>query len=200
MGIRRVCRTSTPKRCALASLAGLLLSLSLGCGGGKGAPPATTSQAIPSGSAAGPSTPATVASSASTRAADEAKHQLSLNLDARFVLRERSGNSVIIAEEGKKRLLEVHKLEGAGCTADLVPRIGPVTSLAAGDKTKHRDLELQWFTQRSSVEQMPFGGLGFFICSHRSFLVVRYVGPEESLGDARPSLERLIAERSIVIE
>lgn len=132
--------------------------------------------------------------------ASEPKHQLTVNLDSHFALRERTATAAIIAEQDKNRLLEIHKFEGAGCSDELVPKIGPLTAITRTEVEKKGELEFRWFTQRSTLEHTPFVGVGFYLCTNWSFILVRYVGPEAAMDSAKNALQLLMANRNIVIE
>lgn len=174
-------------------------SMAVACGSAKPPPNSQTpiASAVPLVVASvGP----TASPPAAASAAGEPKHQLVINLDSHFAVRERTATSTIILEIGKERLLEIHKFEGQGCSDELIPRIGEITANTRTETEKRGDLEFRWFTQRSSIEHAPFTSVGFYLCSNRSFLLIRYVGPENAIKDAKDALQALMANRSIVVE
>lgn len=176
----------------LSARVALLSSALAACGGSQSAPaPSAGSTAAPAAIAVAPAPSGTMV---------EPKHQLLVNLDSSFMVRERTATATIILEVGKERLLEIHKFEKQGCSDELIPRIGEATATTREETEMRGELEFRWFSQRSSIEHAPFTSVGFYLCSNRSFLLLRYVGPENAIKSAKARLRELLANRSIVVE
>ena len=189
---------------SLSKLAlGIFLALGSGCSPAVDvASPNREPTATPSVSASATASASPSAAPSASGSASELKHKLAVDLDpTQFVVVERAEGRATIKEVAKNRFLEFIQFATATCTADDVPHIAAITATTATDVVQHATLQLQWFTQRSSVDHQPFVGVGFFVCAPAGgMIVVRYVGPEDDMKDARASLEALLEARKVVIE